>query len=547
MKLPSGPGRAAPPTPPTRCAQATAACRGVRTLTAEVAVSGRSAASRFRGRLLGRRRRAGVGAPRGGRAVRPAALHLRRDRRRRDAAAAARRPRARARPAGRGARGGRRRAAERGGPARDADRLRAGAVAAAADASSATTGASSPDGARRRRCICIATAPAQPWRLVAVVHRRGRAARRGAPSTAIIRTACRDRSAWRASTRRDADARSICRSRSSQVEINVRARAPTSFRVRRSRAELGARPIDASMSSTADARPGVREDQPDAARARRARRRLPRAADDLSVDRAARHADVRARAAGRSGSTATIRRARPTRRISSGARPSGCGGGGPPRRAARRRRRPREADSDAGGAGRRQQRRGGGAARARDGSGASTQRDGCATSRRRSAPTCRSFSRAAPSLGLERGDLLFPLVDRAGRVGRARAPGVRRQHEGGVRLVGRQRRSRRRRIERQAPSVARSRLAELPTDELGNDLEAPVAARHPEIARIVRALRAAGAIARRDVGQRLGRLRPVRAPRRRGARGRGALATPARRTIVTRTLNRAKYQALAAT
>ena len=60
----------------------------------------RSAANGLRGRLAGRPGGAGVGPARSRCAVRPAALHLCRDRQRRHAAAAARRPRARARAAG---------------------------------------------------------------------------------------------------------------------------------------------------------------------------------------------------------------------------------------------------------------------------------------------------------------------------------------------------------------------------------------------------------------------------------------------------------------
>jgi hypothetical protein len=57
MKLPQGPGAPAADAADA-LAQATAACRAVRTLTAEVAASGRAAGSRFRGRLL-----TGVAAP----------------------------------------------------------------------------------------------------------------------------------------------------------------------------------------------------------------------------------------------------------------------------------------------------------------------------------------------------------------------------------------------------------------------------------------------------------------------------------------------------
>jgi hypothetical protein len=57
MKLPSGPGAPAPDAADA-LAQATAVCRAVRTLTAEVAASGKASGSRFRGRLS-----VGVAAP----------------------------------------------------------------------------------------------------------------------------------------------------------------------------------------------------------------------------------------------------------------------------------------------------------------------------------------------------------------------------------------------------------------------------------------------------------------------------------------------------
>ena len=57
MKLPQGPGAPAGDAAEA-LAQATAECRAVRTLTAEIAASGKAAGSRFRGRLL-----TGVAAP----------------------------------------------------------------------------------------------------------------------------------------------------------------------------------------------------------------------------------------------------------------------------------------------------------------------------------------------------------------------------------------------------------------------------------------------------------------------------------------------------
>jgi outer membrane lipoprotein-sorting protein len=57
MKLPAGPGQPAPDAADA-LAQATAVCRGVRTLTAEIGATGKAAGARFRGRLS-----VGVAAP----------------------------------------------------------------------------------------------------------------------------------------------------------------------------------------------------------------------------------------------------------------------------------------------------------------------------------------------------------------------------------------------------------------------------------------------------------------------------------------------------
>jgi len=151
------------------------------------------------------------------------------------------------------------------------------------------------------------------------------------------------------------------------------------------------------------------------------------------------------------------------------------------------------------------------------------------------------FFEGGTVLGLERGDLLFPLMDypaawvvivlpgfgvstkegfgwwdsdnkasRAGRAGRA----------GGLREVRSQ-------------------------SDLVNDLEAPVAARHPDIRRIVRALLKAGAThaAMSGSGSAVFGLFSRRSD---AAGAAAALASRARRVLMTRTLNRSKYQALAA-
>ena len=82
--------------------------------------------------------------------------------------------------------------------------------------------------------------------------------------------------------------------------------------------------------------------------------------------------------------------------------------------------------------------------------------------------------------------------------------------------------------------------------ELVNDLEAPVAARHPEIGRIISALRRAGAsqAAMSGSGSAVFGLFPSRPGAIRAA---ARLRSRAQKTLVTRTLNHQKYQRLAAT
>ena len=140
------------------------------------------------------------------------------------------------------------------------------------------------------------------------------------------------------------------------------------------------------------------------------------------------------------------------------------------------------------------------------------------------------FLEGGTVLGLERGDLLFALID---------------PHPAWVVLVlpefgvstkdafgwfdGATR----------SPDRAAPRFA-------GNDLEAPVAAHHPEIVRIISALRRSGAsqAAMSGSGSAIFGLFSAR-PAAVSAANR--LSSQARRTIVTQTLNRQRYQRLAAT
>jgi 4-diphosphocytidyl-2-C-methyl-D-erythritol kinase len=83
-----------------------------------------------------------------------------------------------------------------------------------------------------------------------------------------------------------------------------------------------------------------------------------------------------------------------------------------------------------------------------------------------------------------------------------------------------------------------------PEAELRNDLQCPVAERHPQIGRLVGALRRLGAsyAAMSGSGSAVFGLFATRAS---AALAAAALGARTRRTMVTRTLNRAKYQALA--
>jgi 4-diphosphocytidyl-2-C-methyl-D-erythritol kinase len=84
------------------------------------------------------------------------------------------------------------------------------------------------------------------------------------------------------------------------------------------------------------------------------------------------------------------------------------------------------------------------------------------------------------------------------------------------------------------------------TSEMVNDLEVHVAAHHPQIRRMVSALKKAGAshAAMSGSGSAVYGLFPRRPAAERAA---AALSSRSRRTLVTRTVNRSRYQALAAT
>jgi 4-diphosphocytidyl-2-C-methyl-D-erythritol kinase len=159
------------------------------------------------------------------------------------------------------------------------------------------------------------------------------------------------------------------------------------------------------------------------------------------------------------------------------------------------------------------------------------------------------FLEGGTVLGLERGDLLFPLVDipPAWVVLVLTNFGVSTKDAFGwfdkdVRRGSRGGRPARSRID---PSHAWRRDLRLP--DLANDLEVPVSARHPQIKGAVRGLRRAGAAYAAMTGSG-STVFGVFASREAAARAAAALArSRARcRTIVTRTLTRGECQALAA-
>jgi 4-diphosphocytidyl-2-C-methyl-D-erythritol kinase len=86
-------------------------------------------------------------------------------------------------------------------------------------------------------------------------------------------------------------------------------------------------------------------------------------------------------------------------------------------------------------------------------------------------------------------------------------------------------------------------FGQLPTSEFRNDLQAPVAARHPEVTRIIRALRRRGAryAAMSGSGSAVFGLFRSRAEAALAAK---SLAIAGRRTIVTRTVHRAGFEVL---
>jgi 4-diphosphocytidyl-2-C-methyl-D-erythritol kinase len=153
------------------------------------------------------------------------------------------------------------------------------------------------------------------------------------------------------------------------------------------------------------------------------------------------------------------------------------------------------------------------------------------------------FLEGGTALGLERGDVVYPLVDYPHAwvvlvlppfgVSTANAYAWFDQDRRGLASS------------RKKGSPFSGPLAKKGYGPFFNDLEACVARRHSEIARIVSALRRAGAshAAMSGSGSAVFGLFDSRAV---AVRARAALATPARGALVTRTLTRSEYRRLAA-
>jgi 4-diphosphocytidyl-2-C-methyl-D-erythritol kinase len=144
------------------------------------------------------------------------------------------------------------------------------------------------------------------------------------------------------------------------------------------------------------------------------------------------------------------------------------------------------------------------------------------------------FFEGGTVLGLDRGDLLFPLADRPPMSVVVVVPnfGVRTKdaftwHDAAVR-----------------PSTAKMRR-KADADAVGNDLEPVVARRHPEIGRLLNELRRAGAVQAAMSGSGAA-VFGLFTRRTAAARAAQSLGRAGRRVIVTRTLDRRAYQGLAA-
>jgi 4-diphosphocytidyl-2-C-methyl-D-erythritol kinase len=149
------------------------------------------------------------------------------------------------------------------------------------------------------------------------------------------------------------------------------------------------------------------------------------------------------------------------------------------------------------------------------------------------------FFEGGTALGLDRGDLLFPLVDQPVAWVTLVLPSFGVSTKDAYGWFDRAVRAARNR-------VARRRITDrpiLPIGEIGNDLESVVAAHHPQIARLVAELRSVGArySAMSGSGSAVFGLFPSRA---RAERAAAALTRRGYRSVVTQTIGRSRYRAL---
>ncbi len=157
------------------------------------------------------------------------------------------------------------------------------------------------------------------------------------------------------------------------------------------------------------------------------------------------------------------------------------------------------------------------------------------------------FLEGGTVLGLDRGDALFPLIDLPAAWVVLVLPNVGVSTNDAFAWLDSDADAARRRQPGADRSPKRRALQVRSADaDMVNDLEGPVAARHPAIGRIISALQKRGAsqAAMSGSGSAVFGLFPNRAAASRAA---AALASASRRTLVTRTLNRQRYQILAAT
>lgn len=143
------------------------------------------------------------------------------------------------------------------------------------------------------------------------------------------------------------------------------------------------------------------------------------------------------------------------------------------------------------------------------------------------------FLEGGTVLGLDRGDVLFPLADAPTRWVGLVVPDFGVSTKDAFRW-----------LDSTGSGPGTSTAAPSAPDEIRNDLQAPVARRHPDIARLVSGLQGRGAEAASMTGSGSA-VFGLFARRPEAERALRALAGRSCRTLVTRTVNRAAYQRLA--